>query len=136
MNRDTTLEQLEGAEPAVPTFESYLVQTIHRLRRKPIAQFTVEDLRIMIGQQTGLQYLVPLALDHLERDPFVSGDFYAGDLLGVVADISSAYWLAHPADARRMENLAGQAERQLAQQTKGKIHSRLNDLLKARRWRA
>lgn len=134
MKRDTTLEQLEGNESAAPTLESYLVQTIHACAESPLSEFTVEDLRIMVGQQLGLQHLVPIALEHLERDPFVSGDFYAGDLLGVVAELSSAYWLTHPADARRMENIAGQAERTLEQRAMGQIRDRLDELLKARPW--
>jgi hypothetical protein len=132
-----TLEQLEGSDWGGPRFESYLVQTIHALRRKPISEFTVEDLRVMIGQQIGLQHLVPIALDQLQRDPFVSSDFYKGDLLGVVAEIGTAYWLAHPIDARRMETIAGQAERDLEQHpSTGEIRTRLHDLLRARPWRA
>lgn len=135
MKHDATLDQLEGIVSPEPAFKSYLVQTIHALRRKPLAAFTVEDLRIMIGQQIGLSYLVPIALNHLERDPFVAGDFYAGDLLGVVADIPSTYWLAHPEDARRMDSMARQAAAQLAQRAESEIRAHLNDRLKAAPWR-
>jgi len=38
----------------------------------------------MIGQEIGLDYLMPLALTELEKDPMVEGDLYPGDLLGYV----------------------------------------------------
>ena len=56
--------------------------------------FTVEDLRIMIGQQIGLQYLVPIALERLEIDPLAEGHCYRGDLLSTVISIDEPFWKA------------------------------------------
>ncbi|HSZ54568.1 MAG TPA: contact-dependent growth inhibition system immunity protein [Tepidisphaeraceae bacterium] len=90
-----SLEQLEDCRWAEPTFDSYLVTTCHRLRRKPLREFTVEDLRIMVGQHLGLSFLVPLSLDRLEQDPFIAGDMYPGDLLASVLRIPEAFWKSH-----------------------------------------
>src|SRR5260221_5351491 len=76
-----TLEQLEGNAWGDPQIDSHLFATCHRLRKKPIDEFTTEDLRIMIGQNIGLKYLFPPVLELLENNPMVEGDFYAGDLL-------------------------------------------------------
>ena len=46
--------------------------------------FTPSDLRMMIGQNIGTKYLLPIALDIVEHDPFVDATFYKGDLLNVV----------------------------------------------------
>jgi hypothetical protein len=86
-----TLDQLEGVIWGEPTFDSYLVTTCHRLRTKSVDEFSVEDLRIMIGQQIGLPHLVPLAVAALERDPLAEGDYYRGDLLANV--IGAVDWL-------------------------------------------
>ena len=59
-------------------------------------EFTVEDLRIVIGQKFSLEYLVPLALEQLAANPFVSGDYFDGDLLLSVAQIPQAFWDEHP----------------------------------------
>jgi hypothetical protein len=40
-----TLDELEGVVWGEPTFDSYLVTTCHRLRTKPVDEFSVEDLR-------------------------------------------------------------------------------------------
>ena len=62
IDKTKSLQQLGDHDWDEPTFESHLVQTCHKLRRKPLEDFTVEDLRIMIGQAIGLPYLVPIAL--------------------------------------------------------------------------
>src|SRR6478672_1657976 len=78
---DQTLDELEGVEWGPPTFDSSVVTNVHRLRHVPLKQYRLEDLRLMIGQQVGVDYLVPRALDHLEPHPLASGDFYPGDVL-------------------------------------------------------
>ena len=92
---DQTLDELEGVEWRPPPHDSYLVTNVHRLRRVPLKQYRLEDLRLMIGQQVGVQYLVPRALDHLEAHPLASGDFYPGDLLESVARLPNSFWSTH-----------------------------------------
>jgi contact-dependent growth inhibition (CDI) system CdiI-like immunity protein len=86
-----TLDELDPPAWGQPTFGSYLITTCHLLRKKPIGQFSAEELRVMIGQQIGLQWLIPLALDVLEREPLTEGDFYPGDLLASILRINSAW---------------------------------------------
>jgi contact-dependent growth inhibition (CDI) system CdiI-like immunity protein len=56
----------------------------------------VEDLRIMIGQNIGLSYLLPLAIEQLQHDPLVAGDFYPGDLLEAVLRVEPSFWGVQP----------------------------------------
>jgi hypothetical protein len=100
-----TLDELDPPPWGEPTYGSSLVTTCHRLRKKPIGQFSVEDLRILVGQEVGLQWLVPLALDTLEREPLVSGDFYPGDLLASVLRIDSACWRREPEWTERVHRI-------------------------------
>lgn len=90
-----TLEDLDGERWGAPTFPSHLVTECHRLRKVPLREFTVENLRIMIEQGLGLPYLLPLALEKLEENPFVQGDFFPGDLLLAVLRVKSEFWQAH-----------------------------------------
>jgi hypothetical protein len=92
---DKCLDDIEGVDWGDPDYESHLVVTCHKLRKKPIAEFTAEDLRIMIGQDISTQILVPIALSRLSEDPLISGDLYDGDLLSVVARLPSTYWGTH-----------------------------------------
>jgi len=107
--RDKTLLELEGAGGAVSTFDRHLVEAVRRLRRLPIRDYRIEDLRLMIGQGLGLPYLVPLALDVLESDPFAKGDYYPGDLLRMVTSVPQEFWSDHPSFRRRAAHVVRRA---------------------------
>ena len=62
-DRSKTLDELEEEVWGEPNgkYVSPLVARCHRLRNKPIGEFSPGDLRIMIGQEIGLSFLLPLA---------------------------------------------------------------------------
>ena len=88
-----TIENLEkknfGELNNAPT---NMVKRCLELCRLPLDNFTVGDLRLMIGQQFGLPYLIPLALEHVSKDIFIEGDFFQGDLLKNVLAIDKVFW--------------------------------------------
>ena len=85
--------------------ESYLITTCYQLRKKPLSELTIEDLRILIGQDLGLKYLIPLALDVLAENILAEGDFYEGDLLKAVLTCDPAYWIIETEDKARMTTI-------------------------------
>ena len=91
--RHKTIENLEkknfGDPKNAPT---NMVKRCLELCRLPLDEFTVEDLRLMIGQQFGLPYLIPLALEQLSNDLFIEGNFFPGDLLKNVLAIDEIFW--------------------------------------------
>ena len=93
-DRTKTLEQLEGHAWGAPNFPSHVVKECHRIRRKRIADFTNEELRLAISQQMGLTYLLPLAIERLNADPLTAGDYFVGDLLGAVLRVPKNTWVA------------------------------------------
>ena len=104
-----TLEELEGEVWDNHDFDSHLVGTCHQLRKKQIEDFTAEDLRIMIGQNIGLQFLVPNALAMLEEVHFAEGDYYPGDLLKSVITADSSFYDRSPALVARVVPVAKMA---------------------------
>ncbi|WP_234380577.1 contact-dependent growth inhibition system immunity protein [Streptomyces sp. NRRL F-5122] len=62
------------------------------MRRRPIGELTVEDMRLLIGQDIGLPYLLPLALKVLRDNPMAEGDMYEGDLLSAVLTRNPVVW--------------------------------------------
>ena len=90
--RQKTLENLEKDYWNSPGYDSHLVRRCHELRKLPLDNFTTEDLRIMIGQQISLDYLIPLALEVLTIDLFAEGEFFEGDLLKNVLAIKTDFW--------------------------------------------
>lgn len=92
--RKKTIEILEkksfGNPIEAPT---NMVRRCLELCKTPLEQFSIEDLRLMIGQGFCLRYLIPLAIDHLQVDIFVQGDYYPGDLLNNMLSVEKGFWL-------------------------------------------
>ncbi|MEC7783420.1 MAG: contact-dependent growth inhibition system immunity protein [Bacteroidota bacterium] len=94
--RKKSLENLEKDYLGESNFESHLVKTCHQLRQKPLKEFNIEDLRIMIGQNIGLKFLVPLALENLKQDMLAQGDYDEGDLLKSILTSEKEFWDLEP----------------------------------------
>ncbi|MET7438265.1 contact-dependent growth inhibition system immunity protein [Streptomyces sp. NPDC005496] len=69
--------------------------TAHALRSRPVGTLTVEDLRLLIGQNIGLTVLLPLAVEVLHDDPLAEGHMGEGDLLRAVLARAPAVWSVH-----------------------------------------
>lgn len=89
---NSSLEELQNCVWKKPEYNSALITNCHRLRKIPLKDLSIENIRMLVGQKIGLKYLVPLALESLENNYFCSGDFYNGDLLYAVLGIESDYW--------------------------------------------
>jgi CDI immunity proteins len=87
-----TLENLEKEKWKTFDSDSRLIKRIKELRKVPLDNFSVEDLRLMIGQHESLEYLIPLAIEKLRVDILSEGDMYKGDLLLAVVNARQDYW--------------------------------------------
>lgn len=103
----TTLEQLDGERWGdLPADATALMRRCHALHRTPLADFSVDDLRLMISQGIGLQRLVPLALDRVEANPLAEGDLYPGDLLVSLFRVAESHWSTDIDAVSRLRQLA------------------------------
>jgi hypothetical protein len=109
-DRSKSLQQLEGEEWGEATHHSYLVQTLHHLHRKPLKDFTAEDLRICILQNISLPYLMPLAVEVLDRTVLAEGDYFPGDLLAAVLRVDGSFWSGNPDTLRRVREFLTKAK--------------------------
>lgn len=75
------------------------------LRRVQLRLLTIENLRILIGQNIGLPFLMPLALEQLEQNPLAEGDFYPGDLLCAALRVEADFWRAHAEERARLDGI-------------------------------
>lgn len=105
--KSKSLAQLDkDLQPSRETdFPSRLIARHNALLTKQIGEYTAEDLRLMIGQNKGLDYLIPKALEVLEKNTFAEGDFYPGDLLEKVLCADSKFWIKNPQYAQALLTL-------------------------------
>jgi hypothetical protein len=73
-----------------------LVIECHRLRRVPLEKLTPGNCQMLLRQDIGAPFLVPLALEWLSQNPFLQARFYPCDLLIAVLELKPDFWAAHP----------------------------------------
>jgi hypothetical protein len=103
--RHKSLENLEKDEWKIFDSDSRLVRRTKELRKIPLENFTVEDLRLIIGQGFHLDYLIPLAVEKLTEDILAEGDLYKGDLLVAVTNSRQDYWDKLPDQKKELIDL-------------------------------
>lgn len=103
------LNELEGIVWRKPEYSSHLVIRCHELRVKKLSDYDIEDLRLMIGQNIGMDYLIPLAIQKLKEDIFAEGDFYEGDLLQNVLCTKCEFWIKHPEYVPEINDIIAEA---------------------------
>lgn len=103
LNRNHSLLELERDRWPAPSADgTRLVATARALRSRPIGELTVEDMRLLIRQDIGLPYLLPLALEVLRENPMAEGDMYEGDLLSAVLTRNPSVWAGFPELGREL----------------------------------
>ncbi|MFE1338201.1 contact-dependent growth inhibition system immunity protein [Streptomyces sp. NPDC058733] len=108
VDRTKSLEQLDGerwGEP--PADATSLVRTVHDWRRRPIGSLEPHELARLIGQDVGLPWLLPLAVDVLrqEAEEQAAGGFLDGDLLYAVVTRGPGVWERQPELGREMRDV-------------------------------
>ena len=106
MKTHLTLEQLENEYWGEPEFDSFIVTRCHELRKIPLNNFQVEDLRLVVNQGFSLDYLMPITIKELEKNILVEAEFYEGDLLlASIGEQTKKYWNKNNKDWGKFKNL-------------------------------
>lgn len=107
--RYLSVEELEkhnyGDPEKAPTA---LLARCWRYVKIPVDILSVEQLRTLISQHIGLDYLVPLALEILSEDILAEGDLYEGDLVNAVYNIKPTFWNENQSLSIQFNNLIKQ----------------------------
>lgn len=90
--QDKSIEELEDYHWEDSDFDSYVVQTCQRARKKPLSQLSGEEVRLLLGQKIGLRWLIPVALSIVDDDPLVQITYFEGDLLLQLFRLSDEDW--------------------------------------------
>lgn len=106
MMETKSIEQLEKDIWEEPSeFPTDLVEKCFQYRKINIGELTNEQLRLLISQNIGLDYLIGIALEKLEQDICAEGDFYKGDLLYSVSRVSTEFWSKKPIEYQTLKQL-------------------------------
>ncbi|SEJ79832.1 hypothetical protein SAMN05216327_12088 [Dyadobacter sp. SG02] len=86
------LLDLDSTITLSPVAPTNLVNKHNQLLKKNVDDFSVEDIRFMIGQRTALEILLPRAIELLNENIIAEGDLFEGDLLLSVVSLDEIFW--------------------------------------------
>ena len=109
MTKETrSLEELEGHAWRQPADRaSGILRRCFAARKIPLDELNDADLRLLIGQDIGLAFTVPLAIERLERDLLLKAEHYKGDLLTALLSASPAFFRGEPSIVDRVRKMLG-----------------------------
>ena len=110
VDRTRTIEELEAEAWGEPDTFSCVAVACHRLRKVPLEELSLEEIRILVEQGVGLPFVLPLALELLEDDPLAEGDLHRGDLLATVVAVKPEIWQENEALLHRLTAVVERAE--------------------------
>lgn len=104
-----SIEQLEKDIWENPSeFPTDMVEKCYRYRKISIAELTDEQIRLLISQQIGTEYLIEIALEKLKKNILTECDFYEGDLLVAVSALPTEFWSKNKTEFLTFKNLVEQ----------------------------
>ncbi|MFJ4657978.1 contact-dependent growth inhibition system immunity protein [Nocardia sp. NPDC088792] len=110
IDRSKSIQDLEGAWPEPSVASTKLVETIYKLRKRPIGELDSYDIARLILQDVGLRWLMPIAVKTLRDTIPKSTDenwWYDDELLHAVITRDNSYWSQAPELARYMKATIG-----------------------------
>ncbi|MGX9120515.1 contact-dependent growth inhibition system immunity protein [Mesorhizobium sp. BHbsci] len=93
LDEDRTLNVLLGWKADQPPFQTSLVEQCSIALATPLRNLTGEQIRLLVSQGFGLEYVVPKAISILIENPLIRVTFYHGDLLSNCLKISPEFWM-------------------------------------------
>lgn len=90
-----SIDKIEGKLETDRALKSGVVERSRLARSKKLCDLDPEDLRTLITQKFGLEYVLPITLDLLEREPLVSSGLFRGDLLLSVLNLGPDFFSEH-----------------------------------------
>lgn len=109
------LEKWKWKGPVPNESDSYTEYRFYSLHNKPISELDLSDIRFLITQNSGLEYLVPLVIEKLREDLFVETEYYPGDLFYSLLLINNKpnYWESHLKEKQELLELYADQKQKL-----------------------
>jgi hypothetical protein len=117
--------QLEGTVWNAPSPPTALVERVLQYRKVPLSDLTIEQLRLLIAQNIGLYYLMPIAIQKLKDNILAEGDFYGGDLLSAVLSTKDKFWERHSGLKQEVQSLITEKQDVIEQSNEANLHRQL-----------
>jgi hypothetical protein len=127
-----SIEQLENDYWKVQSeFPTNLIKRCFEYRKIKISELTVEQIRLLISQKIGIEFLIGIALEKLEQNIIAEGDLYEGDLLDSVSKVPTKFWNKNSSEFLKFKNVFESNKKKIISELGEKEYNRISERIKA-----
>ena len=131
-NNSKSIEELENdywkEESEYPT---NLIKKCFEYRKIKVSELTIEQIRLLISQKIGIEFLIGIALEKLEQNIIVEGDLYEGDLLDAVSKVPTEFWNKNSTEFLNFKNIFESNKEKIISELGEKEYDRISERIKA-----
>jgi hypothetical protein len=112
-------------------FPTNLIKRCFEYRKIKISELSVEQIRLLISQKIGIEFLIGIALEKLEQNIIIEGDLYEGDLLDSVSKIPTNFWIKNSTEFLVFRNIFESNKEKIISELGIKEYDRISERIKA-----
>ena len=112
-------------------FPTNLIKRCFEYRKIKISELSVEQIRLLISQKIGIEFLIGIALEKLEQNIIIEGDLYEGDLLNSVSKIPTEFWNKNSTEFLNFKNIFESNKEKIISELGEKEYDRISERIKA-----
>ena len=127
-----SIEQLENDYWKEPSeFPTNLVKRCFEYRKIKVSELTIEQIRLLISQKIGIEFLIGIALEKLKQNIIVEGELYEGDLLDSVSKVPTEFWNKNSTEFLNFKNIFESNKEKIISELGEKEYDRISERIKA-----
>ncbi len=131
-NNSKSIEELENDYwKEESDFPTNLIKRCFEYRKIKISELSIEQLRLLISQKIGIEYLIPIALKKLEQNIIIEGNLYEGDLLDSVSKVPTEFWNKNSTEFLNFKNIFESNKEKIISELGEKEYDRISERIKA-----
>ncbi|WP_397447792.1 contact-dependent growth inhibition system immunity protein [Polaribacter sp. R77954] len=129
---EKSIEQLENnywkKESEFPTT---LIEKCFEYRKIKLSELSTEQIRLLISQEIGIDFLIEIAIKKLEQNIIAEGNLYEGDLLDSVSKISTEFWSKNKFELKKLKTIIEKNKETIKTEMGEKEYERIWERIKA-----
>ena len=112
-------------------FPTNLIKRCFEYRKIKVSKLTIEQIRLLISQKIGIEFLIGIALEKLEQNIIVEGDLYEGDLLDSISKIPTEFWNKYSTEFLNFKKIFDSNKEKIISELGEKEFDRISERIKA-----
>lgn len=112
-------------------FPTNLIKRCFEYRKIKVSELNIEQLRLLISQKIGIEYLIPIALEKLKQNIIIEASIYKGDLLDAVSKVPTEFWVKNSSDFQVFKKIVETKKETIKTELSEKEFDRITERIKA-----